>query len=69
MLLLVPFPCIAGLEIDTSVRAELRALTGIFPDTYRAAPPRPAFTGGSRLATIVVDRGTIVVSSSYSTIL
>ena len=69
MLLLDNLPCVAGLEIGASVRVELRALTGILPDTYRAAPPRPAFAGGSLLAIIEVERGMIVVSSSYSTCL
>ena len=40
------------------------ALTGIFPDTYRAAPPRPGFEAGNLFAMTVVDLGMIVVSSS-----
>jgi hypothetical protein len=45
---------------------EFLAFTGILPDMYRAARPAPAFNGGSRLAMMDVERGIIVVSSSYS---
>lgn len=43
---------------------EFLALTGIFPETYLAAPPLPGLDAGSRLAITVVERGTMVVSSS-----
>jgi hypothetical protein len=42
------------------------AFTGIFPVTYLAALPAPAFIGGSRRAIMEVDRGMIVVSSTNS---
>src|SRR5690349_14189415 len=52
--------------IVCSLRDWFFALTGILPETYRAALPAPGFIGGRRRATTVVDRGMIVVSSSYS---
>lgn len=45
---------------------EFFAFAGILPETYRAAPPRPGFAAGSRFAMTVVDRGIIMVSSSYT---
>lgn len=55
-----------GLTDECSFRVEFLAFTGIFPDIYRAARPAPALSGGRRRAMIEVDRGMIVVSSSYS---
>lgn len=49
-----------------SLREEFLAATGILPETYLAPRPAPGFAAGSRRATTVVDRGMIVVSSSYS---
>ena len=53
-------------DADCSFREEFFAFTGIFPDMYRAARPAPAFSGGNRRAMMDVDRGIMVVSSSYS---
>lgn len=39
---------------------------GTLPDMYRAALPAPGLVGGSRRATTEVDRGMMVVSSSYT---
>lgn len=55
-----------GLVAVFSALEEFLAESGAFPDTYRAAPPFPALMAGKRLAMIDVDRGMIVVSSSYS---
>jgi len=52
-----------------SLRDEFLALIGIFPDMYLAALPAPGLIGGKRRAMIEVDRGMMVVSSSYSTAL
>lgn len=52
--------------MEGSVREAFRALTGILPETYRAAPPLPGRAAGNRRAITEVDRGIIVVSSSYS---
>ena len=51
---------------DCSFRDEFLVLIGIFPVTYLAARPAPAFMGGSRRAMMEVDRGMIVVSSTNS---
>jgi hypothetical protein len=51
---------------DCSFRAEFLVFIGIFPFTYLAARPAPAFMGGSRRAIIEVDRGMMVVSSTNS---
>jgi hypothetical protein len=51
---------------DCSFREEFLALTGILPDMYLAALPAPGLMGGSRRAMIEVERGMMVVSSSYS---
>ena len=62
---------IGGFALDLcdacSFRDEFLALMGIFPVTYLAARPAPAFMGGSRRAIMEVDRGMIVVSSTNST--
>jgi hypothetical protein len=50
-----------------SFREVFFAVTGILPDMYLAALPAPGLIGGSRRAMIDVERGMIVVSSSYST--
>src|SRR4051795_7685232 len=55
-----------GLSIDCSFLEAFLAATGILPDIYRAARPAPGLLGGSRRATTEVERGMIVVSSSYS---
>jgi hypothetical protein len=52
---------------DCSFRDEFLVFIGIFPVTYLAARPAPAFIGGSRRAIMEVDRGMIVVSSTNST--
>ena len=57
-----------GLVEDCSFRDEYLVLIGIFPLTYLAARPAPCFMGGRRRAMMVVDRGMMVVSSSYSNI-
>lgn len=62
---------VAGVEetdlaAGASDRWEFFAFWGILPDTYRAAPPRPGFAGGSLFAITVVDLGIIEVSSSYT---
>ena len=51
---------------DCSFRDEFLVFIGILPFTYLAARPAPAFIGGRRRAIIEVERGIIVVSSSYS---
>lgn len=51
---------------DCSLREEFFILTGILPDMYLAARPAPGLIGGNRRAMTEVDRGIIVVSSSYS---
>lgn len=51
---------------DCSFRDEFLVFIGIFPFTYLAARPAPCFMGGRRRAIMEVDRGMIVVSSSYS---
>ena len=55
-----------GLVDDCSFREEFFAFTGILPDTYLKAFPAPFFMGGNRRAMTDVERGMIVVSSSYS---
>jgi hypothetical protein len=40
-----------------STRCWFLALTGIFPETYRAALPAPGFVAGRRRAITVVERG------------
>lgn len=55
-----------GLVDGGSFREEFLALIGILPVMYRAALPAPGLVGGSRRAMIDVERGIIVVSSSYS---
>jgi hypothetical protein len=66
----MPFALAVGfvvdLSIDCSFLEEFLAVTGILPDMYRAARPAPGLLGGSRRATTDVERGMIVVSSSYS---
>lgn len=57
---------VLGLWVDCSLREEFLAFTGIFPDIYLAARPAPGFMGGRRRAITEVERGMIVVSSSYS---
>lgn len=64
---LVVFGCFTGFDTDVSTLCEFFEFCGILPETYRAAPPLPAFAAGSRLAITVVDRGMMDVSSSYST--
>src|ERR1700722_17277446 len=65
--LLVLADCLTpAFDADCSFREEFFAFTGIFPDMYRAARPAPAFNGGNRRAMMDVDRGIMVVSSSYS---
>jgi hypothetical protein len=54
------------LFIDCSFREAFFAFTGILPDTYLKAFPAPFFRGGNRRAMTEVERGIIVVSSSYS---
>lgn len=60
----------AGFAVDLlagcSFREEFFAVTGILPDMYLAARPAPGLMGGSRRAMMDVERGIIVVSSSYS---
>lgn len=55
-----------GFVAGGSCRWKFFAFCGILPDTYRAAPPRPAFKAGSLFAITVLDRGIIEVSSWYS---
>lgn len=55
-------------DADCSFREEFLAFAGILPDMYRAARPAPVFNGGNRRAMMDVDRGIMVVSSSYSSI-
>ena len=50
-----------------SFREVFFAVTGILPDMYLAALPAPGLMGGNRRAMMDVERGMIVVSSSYST--
>lgn len=57
---------VAGLLVDCSFREEFLAVTGILPDIYLAALPAPGLMGGNRRAMIDVERGMMVVSSSYS---
>lgn len=59
---------VAGLtlDFDCSLRDEFLAFTGILPDIYLAARPAPGLIGGSRRAITDVERGIMVVSSSYS---
>ena len=47
-----------------STRCWFLALTGIFPETYRAALPAPGLVAGKRRAMTVVERGIWTVSSS-----
>jgi hypothetical protein len=56
----------ADLLAGCSFREEFFAVTGILPDMYLAARPAPGLMGGSRRAMMDVERGMIVVSSSYS---
>ena len=61
---------VAGFTFDffaaCSFRDEFLAFRGILPVIYLAALPAPGFMGGSRRAVTEVERGMIVVSSSYS---
>lgn len=57
-------PAAAGFVEWVSCRFEFFAFTGILPETYLAAPPRPGFAAGILFAITVVDRGIIAVSSS-----
>jgi len=54
------------LLVDCSFLDEFLALMGILPVMYLAARPAPGFMGGRRRARTDVDRGIMVVSSSYS---
>jgi hypothetical protein len=54
------------LAVGASLLEEFFAFTGALPVIYRAARPAPGLRGGNLLATTVVDRGMMVVSSSYS---
>jgi len=54
------------LLMNSSFRDEFLAFTGILPDIYLAALPAPGLIGGNLRAMTDVERGMIVVSSSYS---
>lgn len=56
----------AEFVVVVSARWKAFAFCGIFPDTYRAAPPRPGLSAGNLFAMTVVERGIEYVSSSYS---
>jgi hypothetical protein len=58
---------VMDLLANCSFREVLLAVTGILPDIYLAARPAPGLMGGSRRAMMDVERGMMVVSSSYST--
>lgn len=66
-----PFVVEAGFVTDLLVGCSFRevffAVTGILPDMYLAALPAPGLMGGKRRAMMDVERGMMVVSSSYST--
>jgi len=64
---LVDFDCFTSFDTEASALCEFLEFCGILPETYLAAPPLPAFAAGRRFAITVVDRGMMVVSSSYST--
>ena len=68
-----PFVPEVGFVMDLlagcSFREVFLADTGILPDMYLAARPAPCLMGGNRRAMMDVERGMIVVSSSYSTIM
>ena len=56
---------LAGLPVTVAVDGF--ALTGGFPETYRAARPFPGADAGNRRARTVESFGMISVSSVYST--
>jgi hypothetical protein len=64
-----PFVVGTGFAADLfacSLRDEFFAFTGILPVIYLAARPWSLLMAGSRRAMTVVERGIIVISSSYS---
>jgi hypothetical protein len=57
---------VMDLLADCSFREVFLDVTGILPDIYLAARPAPGLMGGKRRAMMDVERGMMVVSSSYA---